>query len=280
MRARHEPSNKHWDEVAEQAFQSMPLQAWRAYMRRVYLRLAKQWFSHDSCDYGLKTDLFEEAISPHHLLPDLGPRTIGIDTSAVVVRAARQRLLKRGFESLLMIADVRYLPFRPGSLQQVLSGSSLDHFRCKADIAQSLEQLAQAMTNGGILVITLDNPHNPAIWVRNRLPFSWLNRLGLVPYYVGATYRREEARQQLEAAGLTVTNTTAVGHSPRALAIGLIALAERFGWKWLEAFVAGCLDRCEALELWPTRYITGYYLAFRAEKRVDAMKASSRALFF
>jgi SAM-dependent methyltransferase len=242
-------------------------------MRRVYLRLVKLWFLHDNSGYVLKTDLFEEAISPHDLLPDLGPRSLGIDTSSVVVGAARERLRKRGVESGLVIADLRQLPLRPRSVEQILSGSSLDHFVSKTDIAKSLDELAEVMTNGGVLVITFDNLHNPVVWVRNHLPFFWLKRLGLVPYYIGATYKREEARHQLEAAGLTVTNTTAVVHSPRVLAIGLVALAECLGWTWLGSLVSRCLDRFEILESWPTRYLTGYYLAFRAEKRTKPLSA-------
>jgi len=242
-------------------------------MRRVYLRLVKQWFPPDRSGYALKTDLFEEAVSSHHLLPDLGPRPLGIDTSPIVVGAARERLRKRGVASCLIIGDLRQLPLRPSSVEQILSGSSLDHFVSKTDIAKSLEELARVMTNGGVLVITFDNPHNPAIWVRNHVPFLWLHRLGLVPYYVGATYKREEARHQLEAIGLTVTNTTAVAHSPRVLAIALTGLAERFGWTWLGLLVSSCLDRFDILESWPTRYITGYYLAFRAEKRTNSSPA-------
>src|SRR5215470_11115117 len=254
----------HWDAVAAATLHATPARAWRSYMRRVYLRLLKEWFAEETANYVLKTDLFEEAVTPHYLLADVGPLRIGIDASAVVVRAARERLLKQGFECLFIIGDLRQLPLRPGSVRQILSGSSLDHFPEKADIARSLRQLAQTLPFGGTLVITFDNPHNPVVWVRNHLPFAWLNRLGLVPYYVGATYTQEEARRQIEAAGLTLTDMTVVAHAPRALMIGLVALSERFGWGWLEALVAGFLNRCEALALWPTRFVTGYYLAFRA----------------
>jgi hypothetical protein len=57
-------------------------------------------------------------------------------------------------------------------------------------------------------------------------PFVWLNRCGLVPYYVGPTYGRAEGRARLEAPGFAVTDVTAVAHAVRAPVIWLIALAE------------------------------------------------------
>jgi SAM-dependent methyltransferase len=202
-------------------------------------------------------------------LHDLGPGSIGVDTSTVVVKAARDRLRKQGASCLVVVGDVRQLPLRPGSLRQILSGSSLDHFQTKEEIDRSLRQLAEVLSVDGVLVITFDNPHNPVVWVRNHLPFQWLNRLGLIPYYVGVTYNRREARAQLAAAGLTVTHETVVGHAPRAPATILVKMAEHFGWRWLEPRLSQWMDRCEVLELWSTRYRTGYYLAFRAEKREE-----------
>jgi len=120
---------------------------------------------------------------------------------------------------------------------------------------------------GGTLVLTLDNPHNPVVWLRNHLPITWLNRSGLVPYYVGATYGLAEGRCQLEAAGLVVTDVAAVAHAPRAPAIAIAALTGRLRSRRLAGWLVGALRACEALGGWPTRYLTGYYLAFRAEKR-------------
>jgi SAM-dependent methyltransferase len=262
----------HWDVVAAETLRAKPLQIWRAYMRRVYLHLVQSWLPGDSSGFRLKTDLFEEAVSAHHLLGDLGPHSIGIDTSSVVVGSAHYRLLQEGLSRSLVVGDLRQLPFRPRSINQILSGSSLDHFSCKSDITRSLEELAQVLTDGGVLVITFDNPHNPIIWVRNHLPFVWLNRSGLVPYYVGVTFTSKEARHELQAAGLTLTHEAVVCHAPRVLAIAVVSLAEHFNWQWLETFVARLLYRCEALERWPTRYFSGYYLAFRAEKRAAAVR--------
>lgn len=256
----------YWDQIVEEILRAAPIRIWRAYMRRVYIRLMARWLRGSGPGPRLKTDLFEEAITPYHLLPELGPRGVGIDVSLTVVQAARERLKIENRHHPLVVADLRALPIRSGVMGQILSGSSLDHFSRKRDIATSLADLARILAPGGLLVITFDNVHNPVVCLRNHLPFAWLNRLGLVPYYVGATYSRAEARHQLEALGLVVTAVTAVAHAPRVFAIWLAALTERLGWPSLEALLSRALDGLECLERWPTRYRTGYYLAIRAEK--------------
>lgn len=261
------PRDSHyWDQALTEVCRSAPTEAWRAYMRRVYGRLVREWLPAAALSCGLKTDLFEEAVSAQHLLPDLGPGSVGIDCSQAVVHAARTRLAREGGQYKFVVGDLRRLPLRSGSITHILSGSSLDHFSDKADIATSLAELARVLAPEGVLVITFDNPHNPIVWVRNRLPSAWLKRLHLVPFYLGATYGRTEACQQLAAVGLTVTHITAVAHAPRIPFRRLITVAERLGWKSLQTFVARLLDSFEILERWPTRYQTGYYLALRAKR--------------
>ena len=277
VRHNHQLDQGYWDQVLVEIRRGAPISVWRAYMGRVYRRLIQDWLPTVSPGRGLKTDLFEEAVDSHHLLPDIGSGSVGIDRSLAVVLAVRERLTERGDRYLLVVGDLRQLPIRSETIRRILSGSSLDHFPDKTDIATSLAELARVMAPGGTLVLTFDNPHNPVVWLRNRLPFTWLNRLGLVPYYVGATYNRAEARCRLEGLGLTVTQVTAVAHAPRAPAIWLVALAERLEWVRLGSLVARLLDRFEVLERWPTRYRTGYYLAFRAEKK-DGRLYDSKAM--
>jgi hypothetical protein len=55
-------------------------------------------------------DLFEEAVTPRHLLMKLGSKSLGIDGSRAIVRAARERLTTEGRRPLLAVADLRLLP--------------------------------------------------------------------------------------------------------------------------------------------------------------------------
>jgi SAM-dependent methyltransferase len=266
----------YWDAViAERRRPS--LDAWYAYMRRVYTRLIDAWIPCAGLGGGLKTDLFEEAITQYSLLPHMGVDSLGIDCSVAVVRAAQARLQARGRHCLLVVGDLRQLPIRSASLQYVLSGSSLDHFSCQDEIAICLGELHRVLVAGGTAVFTFDNPHNPIVWLRNRLPFTWLKRIGLLPYYVGATYTREEAHHELETAGFEVMAMTAVVHAPRVIAIWLIALLECLGWvcPWPADTIAGMLDIFEILQYWPTRYRTGYYIACYTRKQRDVQQTGS-----
>lgn len=211
----------------------------------------------------LKTDLFEEAVSAHHPLLDLGEQAMGIDLSLRTARFARRRAPSAA-RSRLLVADLRALPLASNSLPGILSGSSLDHFSERPHLVEGLRELARVLAPGGTLLLTLDNPHNPVVWLRNRLPFGLLERLGFVPYFVGVTLTRAEAERELAAAGLRVVERRAVAHAPRVPAIWA---AKAVAWLGLgEEPLVAFLVAFERLAGWPTRFLTGYYLAFRAIK--------------
>jgi SAM-dependent methyltransferase len=216
VEAAQEYGPSYWDDVLNSWADAPALDAWRDYMHRVYQRLLDRWVPVEKRRSGLKTDLFEEAVSSHPVLTEMGPRSIGIDCSTAVVRAAKQRL-DENKDALLLAGDLRQLPIRAGSRQYILCGSSLDHFDNFEDIAVCLAELNRALGPGGIAIFTFDNPHNPVVWIRNHLPFRWLQRIGLVPYYVGRTYTKNMVREELLAAGFDILQITAVAHAPRPL---------------------------------------------------------------
>lgn len=257
-------STQYWDDVVKETLAEPAIEAWREYMRGVYTGLLARWLpSAAPGGLGLKTDLFEEAVSPQHVLRELGAGSLGLDYSTAVVRAARARL---GPGYRFVVGDLRQLPLRAGSVARILAGSSLDHFARHGDLDTGLAEIARTLAPGGVAVVTLDNPRNPLVWLRNHLPYAWLHRIGLVPYYVGHTYGPRQARERLEALGLRVTHVTAVAHVPRAPAIWLAAAAGRLARPERAAGLARAFARFESLESWPTRYWTGYYVALAARK--------------
>jgi len=134
-----------------------------------------------------------------------------------------------------------------------VSNSTLDHFPALAEVETAVRELHRVLAPGGLLVLTLDNPWNPLVALRNALPFGPLARIGLVPYYVGATCGPRRLRRLLGEAGFLVEELGAVLHVPRVAAralrppLRLLVAAERLG-------------------RWPTRYLTGQFVAARARR--------------
>ena len=255
----------YWDELIVKKKEDLRLDAWRQYMKSVYLSLTEKWFDPETSSV-LKTDLFEEACTQHSLLPRWQKNGIGMDYSLKIAGYAKQKLNAQKIECSIVVCDLRSLPFLPSSLHQILSPSSLDHFSDSEEIDVALKEIARVLKPGGVLILTLDNPSNPMVWLRNRLPYSWLNRIGLLPYYTGATCSFEEAKKKLQQAGLQVIDSTAVVHVPRVFAIWAVMLAEALRNERLTSWLPKHFEKWESLRKWPVRFRTGYYCAFKAVK--------------
>jgi len=189
-------------------------------------------------------------------------RVAAIDVAATVLTAARVR-----YPALLAAAaDVRRLPFASDSFDVVVSNSTLDHFDTRDEIRSSLRGSHRILRPGGRLLLTMDNLANPAVALRNALPYRLLHRLKLVAYPVGATAGPGRLRRMLEDAGFDVLQTVAMLHCPRALAVALARRCERRGTPAAKARFLRSAARWERLARWPTRYLTGYFVGIDARK--------------
>lgn len=261
-RAADTTSADYWSEVAR-AWQHGRDRTWRAHSDAVNAALCRRWLPAGGVKRLLKTDLFDEAAAAG-IVPALADRArsiYAIDTSRETVVLARTRYPSvRGAAT-----DVRSLPFADGSFDAVISNSTLDHFTHARDITAALEELHRVLTPRGRLVLTLDNAANPAIALRNALPFTWLARLGLVPYFVGTTLGPTMAAAVLERIGFRVIEVTAILHCPRVLAVPLARLADTAGSRWAPRLLRA-LAHFEHAERWPTRFRTGHFVAVLSEK--------------
>jgi SAM-dependent methyltransferase len=252
----------YWDGIASDWTAPGTDDPWRAHADAVNLATCQRWWPTRPVARVLKTDVFDE-VAGRGLLPDLETRasaTMAIDRSVGAARLARQR---RG--AAAVGADVRALPFADGAFDVVISNSTLDHFDRVDDIGLALREIRRVLAPGGRLILTLDNPANPAVRLRNALPYDLLNRLGLVPYFVGVTLDADKARALVESLGYRVVGSTAVLHCPRALAIAALRLSRSLrGTAWPHRLTRGLLW-FERLERWPTRHRTGYYVALAAD---------------
>ena len=116
---------------------------------------------------------------------------------------------------------------------------------------------------GGRLLLTLDNPWNPEVALRRALPEAIVSRLRADTFPLGVTLSGRRGRRLLERSGFVVVHQTYLVHAPRYPAIRLLAWLDRRGRAgWAESLV----DRLEALARWPSRAVTGHYVAWVARK--------------
>lgn len=273
----------YWDGVGAAWTAARPQRLWRDFTDRHQLTLVRRWLE-TAVDEGgrphaptpaattlLKTDLFDEVAGRGVVAPlsTAGLRVTAVDVSPFIVAEAAAR--NPGLDAI--VADVRTLPFPDGTFDAVFSGSTLDHFESTADIEAALVELRRVLRPGGRLILTLDNPANPLIRLRNGPLLALLRRIGVVPYQVGATLGPRALTETVRQAGFDVVEATAVMHCPRVIAVAVAAVVERLPRACREAFLA-CLTACEWFERLPTRWFTGHYLAICAVGRGPGIDAA------
>lgn len=237
---------------------------WRTHGDAVNMNLLKRWLPLNQAGCLLKTDLFDEAVGDG-LYPYWAPRKTNlffIDTSCWVHKMARKR-----YTILQTVgADIRYLPFHDCTFEVIVSNSTLDHFESFDEIIISLYELHRILQKGGQLILTLDNLANPIVALRNALPFSLLNRMGIVPYFVGTACGPTVLQRALKRVGFEVLEIGAVMHCPRVLAVAVAQIFERFAKPKTQKRFLRILMAFEQFSHWPTRFLTGYYIAANAIK--------------
>lgn len=256
---------RYWNEVARSWQEDTPRILWRAYNDAINIDLFAQWLPTYGVEHLLKTDLFDESLGEglYPLLSARAKSVIGIDISGLTAQAAKSR--HNGLR--VTGADMRYLPFSDGTFDVIVSNSTLDHFESSDEILTSLRELHRVLRPGGQLLLTLDNLANPVIALRSYLPFRLLNRVGIVPYYVGSTFGPDLLRHHLEQTGLEVLEVSAVMHFPRIFTMAMVRILERYARRGIQKRFLRFLMSFEHLSTWPTRFLTGYFVAARAIKR-------------
>lgn len=256
---------RYWNAVAKAWSTVQPQSLWRVHSDTVNLGLLGRWLPESRVQCLLKTDAFDEAFGNglYPFLATKAERIVGVDISVSTLRLARTR-----HTSLCVVgADVRCLPFADSVFDILVSTSTLDHFQSHAEIIGSLHEFRRVLRPTGRLFLTLDNRANPLIRMRNALPFRLLNRLGITPYFVGATYGPRSLRGVLQEVGFDVLEVGAVMHCPRALAIAIAHLLKRYTGQETQRRFLRFLLTFERLAYWPTRFLTGHFVAVRAIKR-------------
>ena len=242
-------------------------------MKEVYKRLVGKWLGGPNGGITLKTDLYDEAITAHNLIPLFGQRCeriIGTDASFETAAAAKKRLISEwnGWDNAV-VSDIRNSSFKNGSFDQIISNSTLDHFPDRNDIIVSIKEIRRMLKPEGVLIITLDNPSNPVVFLRNLLSYRLMKRLGVIPFYMGVTVSRHKLIHILESNGFRVHDSTYIDHSPRILVIWVGHILEKFASERTKAWSLRLLGIFEYLERFPMRCLTGYFVAVKAIKSTE-----------
>jgi UDP-N-acetylmuramoyl-tripeptide--D-alanyl-D-alanine ligase len=263
----------YWEKIGSDWLNRVPAGGlWRRYNDETVGALVVRWLGKRVVTRLLKTDIFEEAtgrgLSP--LLADHARLLFATDVSMPLIRAASSRYP----ELRLVQCDIREPAFPANTFNVIISPSTLDHFATATELRKALNRLASLLAPSGELIITLDNLSNPVIALRNAVPHRWRTRLGLTPYYVGATCGPVRLRKYLEEAGLKVVELTAVVHVPRWPAIGLASLLEKYCSSRASERLLPVMQMFEALSGTRYRYLTGNFvaaLALKPGKNVSGM---------
>jgi SAM-dependent methyltransferase len=219
----------------------------------------------------LKTDAFDEACGFRPVggqgrlfLMDMAPRILG--------EALRRRPDLPGCAT-----DVRRLAFRDGAFDLVFSPSTLDHFDDERDIDIALAELGRVLRPGGRLVVTLDNPANPILRMRQAVHRRTGPLGALSPYRIGRTLPLAGLVAAAERAGLDVVARGWAVHAPRIVGLWLGEWAARRrsrmagGLGWLFGRIERVAGR------FPTRQLTGHFVVAVCRRPVGPLPPTRAA---
>jgi len=259
------PGGAHyWDHVVDAWNQERADTVWRAHSDAVNSALLDRWLPAGPIPRLLKTDLFDEAVAEgvYPLLQSRAQHVIGIDISRRAVDAACGRYPRLHG----MVADVLQLPFDDGRFHVIASISTLDHFDAPDKIVAGVRELYRILAPGGTLVVTLDNGSNPAVALRNSLPYPMLRGLHLIPHRMGVTFTARHFLGLLRSCSFDIRDVTYTVHCPRLAAAVTSRVVGNFGGPGIRARFMRLLSAAERVDGLPTRALTGYYVAVLAKK--------------
>lgn len=255
---------KYWSENALKLNKNPFQTLWRDHSDRINTSLLSRWLPDAFYHRILKTDLFDEYVCAG-LYPYLKTKSssiFGIDLSESIITAMQLKYP----EMASLAADILYLPFKEGFFDLIVSNSTIDHFDSKDEIIQSLNEFHRVLKKGGSMILTMDNLDNMVVALRNTMPFKLLNRIGVLPYYVGVTLRHRQLVRILEKIGFKIVKSHFMVHCPRILCIAAANMMTSHASPKGQQRYLELLKAFENLSGWPTRRITGYFTAVKGIK--------------
>ena len=259
-----QPSGQsHWEAMADTGLAELSIPVWRRFCDELHQDILRDWTAGRHFASALKTDLFDEAVGEGLAgwLSSVSDRVEGIDVASGIVAQAAQR--HPGL--IAQQADVCHLVDHPAeTFDLIVSNSTLDHFPDEHDLTVALCELARTLRPGGLLFVTLDNPRNPVVFLRNRLTRPWMGSSTLTPYFMGHTVPLAELTRRLTTSGLEIARTGYLMHVPRLLFLHACRLVSVDSWAG--SALLWTMHACEWGNCLPTRCWTGHFSAVLARK--------------
>jgi len=254
----------YWDKVSRIQQKTLPDRLWRRHSDAVDSRLLARWLPDKKAGLYLKTDMYNESLGSGIRLPARAASwtAIGMDIALEMLKASR----RAGGHQCVVATDIRELAFAGDSFDAIFSNSTLDHFDSTDQIAISLSECYRVLKPCGRLILTMDNPVNPVLAIRQELSNHLLLKLRVTTFYYGRTLYPGALKRTLEKAGFKILDMQPVLHCPRVFAIPVAKLVERHASSGTKRHFLEYLKRFEKLSRLPTRYLTGHYTAVCCQK--------------
>jgi len=199
----------YWDDVGETHVRHHLHEDVADYKRREHIDLLKRYCgSLLSASSVLKTDLFEDAFGPDHFydwLKDNSRMVVGMDISKRICSSALDRNNGGSFVNSSVVDPA----FKDGCFNIIVSNSTLDHVK-QSELNHALNEFSRMLVKGGLLVLTLDNAHNPLY----RIGYAIVKKTNLFGYNQEKCFFKSEVIPLLEDAGFDVVETGSIVHLP------------------------------------------------------------------
>jgi SAM-dependent methyltransferase len=232
-----------------------------AQKRRIHQELVWRWTQGAAIRRALKTDSFEEANGDDCILFDLFPGADAVGMDLAFSTALRAQCRCPNQQVRFVVSDARSLAIGANTMDAIVSTSTLDHFDTRAEFESAIDQLADALQPGGVLVITVDNPSNPLYGL-----LRWASRRDWLPFRLGYTAPLSRLVRCLEDAGLQVTAEDTLIHNPRMISTLLFRGLRLVLGRHADAPIRLLLACFATLGRLPTRRFTACFVAARACK--------------
>jgi SAM-dependent methyltransferase len=252
----------YWDSVSDQIQGPLLQEDVAAYYRDEHLALMRDWIGDFHAKKILKTDLYEEAIGDYGFLfssPEDGVHFFGMDISPKIASRAKKRSAALSHISFpqAVVSDVRSCSFKDSVFDAAISNSTLDHLSFQ-DAGIALAELRRIIKSGGVLILTLDNRHNP-FFLMGYLAQKFL---GVGRFYLDRCYTLAEAKHLAEESGFVVEATMPLVHIYPPLT-RIFFILEKMRLPCARRLIRSLIRFLSRLGSRQTRFLTSWFIAIK-----------------